>query len=277
MIARLRVRRSRMARISRWLGVLSIPVLAITALAHRFGVMDPVAALMAIGLGLFAALMAVVFAVSALVLIWHDGRLGARDALRGLVFGLIALVPLGFVVYGILQFPRLNDVSTDIVAPPVLTSVNRYDRWGANDAAPPPESDRALQRAAYPDIVSRRFPLTPRQMFTATQRTVGRLGWDIVFVRSPTEETATGEFQVVARTLVFAFPDDVAIRLLPDRYGARLDIRSASRYGSHDIGANAERIRGFFETLDEAVLEVVAEAVPEDGEEDQGDGQPASQ
>lgn len=262
-----------MARISRWLGVLSIPVLVITALAHRFGVMEPIAALIAIGLGFFGALTAVVFSVSALVLIWYDGRLGARDAIRGLIFGLIALVPLGFVVNGILQFPRLNDVSTDIVDPPALTSVNRFDRWGANDAALPSAADRRRQRASYPDIVSRRFPLTPRQMFTAAQRTIDRLGWDIVIVRPPSEETAVGEIQAVARTLLFAFPDDVAIRLLPDPYGAKLDIRSASRYGSHDMGANAERIRDFFETLDEAVLEVVAEAVPEEGEEDQSAGQ----
>jgi Protein of unknown function (DUF1499) len=34
---------------------------------------------------------------------------------------------------------------------------------------------------------------------------------------------------------------------------ARVDMRSASRYGLHDFGANASRIKSFLEDVDEAV------------------------
>lgn len=273
MIARLRVRRSRLARISRWLGVLSIPILVITALAHRAGVMEPIAALMATGVGFSFAFFAVLFAVFALVLIWHDGRLGARDAIRGLIYGTIAMIPLGFVVYGILSYPNLNDVSTDIVDPPAFTSGARTGLWGANATEPPSGKVRNAQRKAYPDIVSRRFPLTPAQMFAATKQAIDTQGWEIIVERPPEGEAANGHIEAVSKTLLFALPDDIAVRILPDPYGARLDIRSSSRYGRHDIGTNARRIRAFFETLDEAVLEVVPESPEEDGEDDQSESQ----
>jgi len=37
--------------------------------------------------------------------------------------------------------------------------------------------------------------------------------------------------------------------------GTLLDIRSASRFGSHDFGTNARRIRGFLASLDKVLLQ----------------------
>ena len=272
MIARMRVRRSRLARISRRLGILSVPILVIAALAHRAGTMETIAALISVGVGFVFAAIAVIFAIFALVMIWHDGRLGARDAMVGFFTGMIALVPLAPVVYGIVQFPRLNDISTDVADPPRFELDSRAGKWGANQLANRPEEDWAKQKTAYPDIVPRRFPLTPAQMYEAASRTVEQLGWDVVLSEAPGETSPRGTMQAVARSLIFAFPDDVMIRILPDDYGARLDIRSASRYGRHDIGANTARIREFFEALDDAVLEVAAELPADEGDGAEKDG-----
>ena len=56
-----------------------------------------------------------------------------------------------------------------------------------------------------------------------------------------------------ARSEGQASRDDVAIRIRPISGGARLDIRSASRYGQRDFGANAQRILGLIEDIEEAV------------------------
>ena len=45
------------------------------------------------------------------------------------------------------------------------------------------------------------------------------------------------------------FTDDVAIGISGDDARAQIDVRSVSRYGLHDFGANAARIRGFFEEM----------------------------
>ena len=46
--------------------------------------------------------------------------------------------------------------------------------------------------------------------------------------------------------------DDVVIRVRAAGGGSRIDIRSASRFGSHDFGANAKRVAGLLEDIDDA-------------------------
>ena len=41
--------------------------------------------------------------------------------------------------------------------------------------------------------------------------------------------------------------------------GARIDIRSTSRYGRHDFGTNASRIVALSEAIDDAVGEILPE------------------
>jgi uncharacterized protein (DUF1499 family) len=53
----------------------------------------------------------------------------------------------------------------------------------------------------------------------------------------------------VATTRWFGFKDDVAIRISPAGAGSRVDMRSRSRVGRSDLGANARRIREFLARL----------------------------
>lgn len=76
-------------------------------------------------------------------------------------------------------------------------------------------------------------------------------------------ESADASIEAVARTLVLALPADVALRIVADDDGSLVDMRSASRIGSHDLGDNARRIRAFFSDLDSA-LQGVTEPVEGD-------------
>ncbi len=62
-------------------------------------------------------------------------------------------------------------------------------------------------------------------------------------------EPRDGRIDAVDKSLIMGFPDDITIRVrsLPDQ--TRIDIRSASRYGRHDFGANAARIKKFAREL----------------------------
>ncbi len=61
-----------------------------------------------------------------------------------------------------------------------------------------------------------------------------------------------GLIQAEARTRLFKFTDDVTIRIrLDDNALTRVDLRSASRRGVHDLGTNARRIARFLERLDQ--------------------------
>ena len=47
----------------------------------------------------------------------------------------------------------------------------------------------------------------------------------------------------------FGFEDDVVVRLTPWGAGTRVDVRSVSRVGVNDTGANARRIRRYLDLL----------------------------
>jgi uncharacterized protein (DUF1499 family) len=78
----------------------------------------------------------------------------------------------------------------------------------------------------------------------------------------PRVETAA--IEAIAPTLVFAFPDRVVLRLRREADGTRVDMRSTSAIGRHDLGQNARRISTFLAALDAALLAAVA---PPDGVE----------
>ena len=53
-------------------------------------------------------------------------------------------------------------------------------------------------------------------------------------------------------THVFRFVDDVVIRVRADRTATVVDVRSKSRDGRGDLGANAARIRAFVAAMEDA-------------------------
>jgi hypothetical protein len=59
--------------------------------------------------------------------------------------------------------------------------------------------------------------------------------------------------EATAPTPVFGFLDDVVIRLRDTPEGTRVDMRSASRIGEHDLGQNMRRITRFLRDLDAAL------------------------
>ena len=66
------------------------------------------------------------------------------------------------------------------------------------------------------------------------------LGWDIYH-----RDRNVGVIEAVDTTSIMAFKDDVVIRVRSNTRGTLLDLRSVSRVGIGDIGANARRIRAF--------------------------------
>jgi uncharacterized protein (DUF1499 family) len=71
------------------------------------------------------------------------------------------------------------------------------------------------------------------------------LGWEIVSSDAP-----GGRIEATDTSMWFGFKDDVVVRVLPDPSGgSRVDVRSVSRVGTSDIGANAKRVREFLAKL----------------------------
>ena len=69
-------------------------------------------------------------------------------------------------------------------------------------------------------------------------------GWTVV-----AEAPEGGLFFARDETGLFRFVDDVVVRVRPEGEGSKIDVRSKSRDGQGDFGANAARIRAFFDAI----------------------------
>jgi len=71
------------------------------------------------------------------------------------------------------------------------------------------------------------------------------LNWTIV-AENPPLAGKTGSIEATDRSKIFGFTDDVVIRVAGVGRNARVDVRSSSRHGDHDLGRNAQRVRVLF-------------------------------
>jgi uncharacterized protein (DUF1499 family) len=71
------------------------------------------------------------------------------------------------------------------------------------------------------------------------------MGWEIIAA-----DSARGRIEAVATTRWFGFIDDVVVRISEDGSRSRIDVRSVSRVGRSDVGANARRIRAYLDRLE---------------------------
>ena len=102
------------------------------------------------------------------------------------------------------------------------------------------------------------------EVFSLVHEAVDHLGWNIVDSEAP-GESGMGRIEATNRTLIMGFTDDVVIQIKGDDAHAQIDVRSVSRYGRHDLGRNASRIRKVFAEVS-AALEALAQTSPDQSE-----------
>jgi uncharacterized protein (DUF1499 family) len=104
-----------------------------------------------------------------------------------------------------------------------------------------------LQRGAYPDIVPLALPAGAPRAFELAMAQVRQRGWTVV--SGVPEE---GRIEATAESRLYGFIDEVTIRVRPSGTGSIVDMRSRSRLGRIDRGANARRIRAYLTDLRQA-------------------------
>ncbi len=160
---------------------------------------------------------------------------------------LVAFIPLGMVASMVItgfRVPVIHDITTDTEDPPAFLALIPL-RQGAESSAEydGPEAAR-LQKEGYPDLAPLHVSQPPTVVLPAAAAVAEQLGWAVQDV-APAE----GRLEALAMTKWFGFTDDVVVRVRPEGGGSRVDIRSKSRVGRSDLGANATRIRKFLAAL----------------------------
>ena len=185
-------------------------------------------------------LAVVVLALAAAMLAYTRGARRALAAgVAGLALSLIVAGPPLYYWRTLDRVPRIHDISTDTDNPPRYVAVMPL-RKGAENLTDYGAEVAAQQKQAYPDIAPAMLDLPPAQAFARAERAARAMGWEIVAV-------APGDLRIEATdtTLLFAFKDDIVIRVSAASSGSRVDVRSQSRVGKSDFGVNANRIRKF--------------------------------
>jgi uncharacterized protein (DUF1499 family) len=143
------------------------------------------------------------------------------------------------------SLPFIHDITTDTEDPPQFVAVLPLRADAPNPPDYAGEEVAAQQREAYPDIQPVLLPLPVEQAFALALEAAQAQGWEIV-AAVPED----GRIEATATTFWFGFKDDVVIRVTAAGDGSRVDIRSKSRVGRSDVGANAERIRAYSSELE---------------------------
>lgn len=205
---------------------------------------------------ILAAVVTLLLAIAFIVL---NRRRGHKT--RWPLIGLGMAATLGFLVYlapygnALLTLPAIHDITTDLADPPQFTVLAlRDDNWdkipGADDSdmagMNPRQRWATLHQDAYPDIRSVRIDQPVAVVIEKAKRLAEDRGWDIASV-----DPAAGNLEATDTHSLFRFKDDIVIRARAAENGTAsiIDVRSVSRFGLHDLGINAKRVREFLSDL----------------------------
>ena len=110
------------------------------------------------------------------------------------------------------------------------------------------------QQQAYPDLRTFVVDRGVEEAFELVEEVVRKLKWRVAATEPPIGKPAKGGvLEATDQTTVVGFTDDVIVRVEGNAARARIDVRSASRYGGSDLGQNAMRVRRFLAEIQSRV------------------------
>lgn len=257
--------RSTLARLILILALLLPVYFAVAALGARFGVFG-----WQFGLGTMIVqwgprLIIGVLGAAVLILIAtlvKTPRKGWRFALIAVLIPAAALGYLGWVRGQSEDIPPIHDISTRPADPPafspellaqraltpdvnpvvdLMTPIRLLEKYqGPRFADMADQSLGQVAAEAYPDITPLTTTATPAVTFAAALAEAEAQGWDVV-----SQNAEAGILSATATTFWFGFKDDIAVRVRAEGAGSVVDVRSTSRVGLSDLGANAARIEAY--------------------------------
>ena len=151
--------------------------------------------------------------------------------------------------------PFIHDITTDFDAPPQIDAAADLPRQnpaayvGAETAPKTDVTITEAQKAAFPDIQPVAVATPVDDVAQAARKIIEEMNMEVL------AETADGEIltiEAASTSFWFGFVDDFVVRIQPSGDNTRIDLRSKSRVGVSDLGANAQRVRTFVSKLEDA-------------------------
>jgi uncharacterized protein (DUF1499 family) len=239
---------SRLAIWARRLAVFSLAAVVLAVAIERADMLESGPIMVTFAAALTLALLGILFALASFVVLWQDGGRGFGQALSAVLIGLALLGYPAYLGYKGYSLPTIKDITTDPIDPPRFEVVARLRP--ANSNIYPGLATAELQKEAWPFIDPLLVSISPKAAFDAAYAIMSKRKWRIVDARPP-QGNRDGHIEAIARSPILGLRDDVVVRVRAVRNGARVDIRSAARYGYTDFGSNAERVLALLDEIDD--------------------------
>jgi uncharacterized protein (DUF1499 family) len=226
-------------RVRNAIGLVAVLAIVSGPLVAHFGVVPPLGgfAIFALG-GLVSILVGIASVVQAV---------RGRGVTLGGALGIVAAIAFVGIASAGRGQPRINDFTTDTSDPPAFQQAMTVPQNAGRDLSYPRDF-AAIQHDCCADLHPAKLAVPPAEAYERALRTAREMpAWTITRA-----DPAGPAIEAVATTKVFRFQDDIVIRVRPDGSGSLVDMRSKSRDGKGDIGANTARIRVYMTALEAA-------------------------
>ncbi|MBN9035750.1 MAG: DUF1499 domain-containing protein [Rhizobiales bacterium] len=238
---------------ARRIAVFAAVLLVTSTAGHRFGPVPtlPFLWLLLIVAGL--AVLALLLAAAGFARLWQRGDRGGRASVRATLIAILVLLPFGFAAWRVYALPQLADVTTDTANPPDFFLAPGLRTAEMNPLRAWSDPEPGAQAEAYPTVTGRRYTLPLDRMQEMVATAADDLGWKPEEPATLSADGREATIELAAPSLVFGFVSDVAVRIVDEGETSYVDLRSASRYGRHDLGDNAAKIARFLDDLDTVI------------------------
>lgn len=225
----------------------SVVLIVIAGPGHRFCILPVKAAIYTFAAAALIAVVAVLLLLVAAFMKRSDQDAGWPGHIIALVLAGAIAAQFAMGVSKARSVPAIHDITTDTIDPPQFKALATARAGSPNPIEYEGEAIAKQQRDAYPDIQTIVLPHPPQTVLDAAEIVASAQGWTVV------RTSAGDQLEATATTTYFGFKDDVIVRTRAQGQGTALDIRSKSRVGVSDVGANAERIRLLRDEIERAL------------------------
>lgn len=221
-----------------YLAVLGFPL---SVIGTRLGVFDFRVGFDGIKYTLFLAAAIFVLGLICWLMQRESNPKGSMSARLAMILSLVPLIGIGSQLVLARSVPAIHNISTDTVNPPKFSRVTELRAGSDNPLVYDASLLADVQAKAYPNVKTLLTDLKMRQAHKIAVGVASSFGWYIV-----AESVVTGMIEATETTKLWGFKDDVVIRITErPNGGSAIDMRSVSRVGQSDLGANAKRIEKF--------------------------------
>mgnify|MGYP006088890093 FL=1 len=211
-------------------------LMPVAALGTKFGLWPFTIGFLVLAASILLALFTIVIAA---IYILKEAYSADKPSMRNAA--LLAFVPMAIVaaiVAGAGDVPPIHNITTNLANPPTYEAVLPLRAADSNPLEITP-AVAAVHSAGYSHLKPVVSDLSAEQAIVKAEQLAQSMGWIIV------PDQRDNYIEATVTSFWFGFTDDIVIRVTPAQNGSIIDLRSVSRVGKSDLGANAKRINVF--------------------------------